>query len=411
MKSNRLLENSAALVFLQFLNYLSPFIILPYLTRSLGLEGFGILSFSLAFCMLLFIVTDYGFGVSSPEYIAKNKLNYQKISSYISGVIFIKFLFIIAIGAFGCVFFLLVDFRFFEEKGITASLILSMYALIITQGFQINWFFQGIEKFKLIVLYSVLSKIIYVLLVLLFVHSIADLAYVFISLAIGNCISLIFSYKQINREKYKFKKVSFLYIKKLILDNFGYFLSRLSVSSYSTFNSIILGSISNINNVALYSSAEKIYQACQNLTYAVSQAFFPYLSRTNNVKVLHQYVLATFILLLPIVSVIIIYDFTSYIVVWFFGPVFESSSNILDVFLICALVNFLSVNYGYPLFASINKTKLVNYTVYLASTIQVLMLITLYYLEGITPINLVYCVLISELVVLFSRLSLYFRFK
>ena len=47
----RLSDNFFSLVILQFINYLLPLLLIPYLIRVLGIEGFGIYSFILAIIM------------------------------------------------------------------------------------------------------------------------------------------------------------------------------------------------------------------------------------------------------------------------------------------------------------------------------------------------------------------------
>ncbi|CAH7044192.1 Membrane protein involved in the export of O-antigen, teichoic acid lipoteichoic acids [Vibrio chagasii] len=406
MNKNKLLENSMALITLQAMNYLAPFIVLPYLTRTVGLEGFGIISYALSFCTLILIFTDYGFGIAGPDFIARNKSSVTLISQYLSSALCVK---MIILAMFGFIFCLAYFFSsdFFIDKGFSDSIVLSMGLVVISQAFSFNWFFQGIEKFKLITLFSFLSKMIYLTLVLLFVKRIEDIWLVLVSLAIGNFVAIIISYKLIKKEGYYLKAASMKEALTILKLNFGYFFSRVSVSAYSTFNALILGSLSSIANVAIYSSAEKIYQVCQNLTYAVSQAFYPYLARTRNTNLLHKYVCISSIILVFSVIFVFLFNILDYVVLFLFGPDFHEAVDILKIFVVSALVNFLSVNYGYPLFSSINKTRLVNYTVYFASFIQIIMLSVLFYIDAITPVNLVSCVLISEVIVLISRVVLY----
>ncbi|MFB9998018.1 oligosaccharide flippase family protein [Providencia rustigianii] len=63
--------------------------------------------------------------------------------------------------------------------------------------------------------------------------------------------------------------------------SYTYFLSRASVVIYTSASTFIVGSYSGLNQAALFSSAEKLYQAGQSITSPVSQAIFPHIARTG----------------------------------------------------------------------------------------------------------------------------------
>ena len=63
--AHQLKKNVFALTLLQVGNYLVPIAILPYLTRVLGVDGFGRIGFAAAFTMYFVLIVEWGFNLSS----------------------------------------------------------------------------------------------------------------------------------------------------------------------------------------------------------------------------------------------------------------------------------------------------------------------------------------------------------
>ena len=65
--TKRLVENFFSLSVLNVINFIFPLILIPYLTRVLGVDGYGIYAFSfsiLSYCMLF---ARYGFEFSATK--------------------------------------------------------------------------------------------------------------------------------------------------------------------------------------------------------------------------------------------------------------------------------------------------------------------------------------------------------
>jgi Polysaccharide biosynthesis protein. len=92
----RLSENFISLVALQFINIILPLLLIPYLIRVLGIEGFGVYSFVLAIILYGVKLSDYGFTLSATYHISLNQKNKLKINEVFSSVLTIKVLIVLA---------------------------------------------------------------------------------------------------------------------------------------------------------------------------------------------------------------------------------------------------------------------------------------------------------------------------
>ncbi|HCM2154957.1 TPA: oligosaccharide flippase family protein, partial [Vibrio parahaemolyticus] len=157
MKS-RVYSNTIALVFVQLANYLSPLLVLPFLTRTFGPEGFGELALIFSIMAIFLIFTDYGFNIVSPYKIAKRQSDKNYISMYVSNVILAKLFIYLLCGVALAVLCLFTNV-------IEVDLDIYLYVLlgVFFQSIQLNWFYQGIEKLKILTLATVFGKVFYLI--------------------------------------------------------------------------------------------------------------------------------------------------------------------------------------------------------------------------------------------------------
>ncbi|HFT9206809.1 TPA: O100 family O-antigen flippase, partial [Escherichia coli] len=167
---------------------------------------------------------------------------------------------------------------------------------------------------------------------------------------------------------------------------------------------LIVGAASGVVQAGLYSSAEKLYQAGQNLTSPISQALYPYVARTGNKNILFKTIL---LLLIPmILGCSICFIYAAEIIKLIYGASFVNAQHVLRIFLIISIITFVSINLGYPAFAAMGRVNLANYTVMLGGIVQVLLLAILYTINSINAVNVALSVLTTEIIVLAVRILL-----
>ncbi|EMN6542746.1 O33 family O-antigen flippase, partial [Escherichia coli] len=383
------------------INYVAPFLVLPYLSRVLSVDNFGLLMMIISASSIALIVTDYGFSLSGPLFVAVNKHNKVVINQYIGTIYLIKSVLI------SIIWFLFLFIYFISDNEITShfSNILWLGVIITTQSFQPIWFFQGLEKMKNITFSLIISKSVYVILIFCLVKT-NHVERVFLALVLSNVVTLVISNYLLYRNGYAIGTPCNKLFRDEIKNSFPFFLSRAAVGVYTSASTFIVGSFAGLNQAAVYSSAEKLYQAGQNALSPISQALYPYLARSGDKKTLYKFVVLFFILLCMICILSSYYSNT--IVMLFFGNKYNAASQVLNVFLLSLVITFVSFNFGYPAFAAIKRVQIVNYTVVLGGGLQLLMIIILIVSEKITPLNMARSVLFTETLVLISRLGLYF---
>ncbi len=270
--------NVIALGFLQMANYVFPFLTVPYLSRVLSVEHYGLILFSFSFTAYFGILCDYGFNLSATRDIAVNSKNNNQINQIVSSVTVIKiFLFLASLVANLIIIFSVARFREYWP-----IYFLNCFALINNVFFP-TWFFQGVEKMRYITVIQVVIRTVSVILIFVFIHSDSQYYLWPVINVVTSIVSAIFAQLVL----IKFFKIRYVLPDWRLLwgqlkDGWYIFISTVAISLYTISNSFFLGILTSSVMVAYYASAEKILNAIQGLLGVVSQALFPHLTKLIN---------------------------------------------------------------------------------------------------------------------------------
>lgn len=360
----RLSDNFLSLFFLQFINYLLPLILIPYLIRILGVDGFGIYSFILAIMIYGLHMSDYGFELSATYHITRNQKHKQKINTIVSSVFSIKimiamfYLLLISIGSL-----------FIDKLQEYQTLLFLSYGVILGQLFFPVWFFQGMEKMRYIMYLNGFSKLLLVLSILIFVQERSDLYLALFLNALSSLILGAFSlYVLIYKFQIKFKIQKWVKIVYYLKDGWYLFTSKFAVQLYTRFNMILLGFFASPTVVGYYAIAVKIIEALGGLLEPLTRAVYPYLinvqKHSNKTFFKRNQQLSLFILavMLP-VSCLLIY-FSAFVLELLTGQeAVALNVEILQTFSLTLIVYLYGSQFTNML-VTLKKTKVLNLIVF-----------------------------------------------
>jgi len=393
----RLFSNFVSLSILQGANYILPLITLPYLVRVLGPEKFGLIAFAQAFIQYFNILTDYGFNLSATREISIHRENKEKISEIFSSVIIIKFgLLILSLTIMTIIVF---SFERFRQDWLIYYL---TFGMVIGQALFPVWFFQGMERMKYITFLNITAKVIFTISIFIFVHKVSDYIYVPILNSLGYLVAgLIGIFIVLNDFNIKIHFLSFKTLKEVLINGFHFFISRVSVSIYTSTNIFVLGIFTDNKTVGYYSMAEKLYMAIQSIYYPLTNALYPYISHNKNIELFKKifYIVVFF----NIIATIILFIFIEDIMMLFFGKDIYLSVNIFKILLISLLAVVPSILVGYPFLAALGYGSLANYSVVFASILHLVFISVLALFELINVYNIALLVVFTETIVLMIR--------
>lgn len=396
MLENRVIKNISALAILQVFNYVTPLVVLIYLTRVLGVNIYGVVAYSIAIVQLSYVVTDFGFSLAATEKISIHRNRKRYVSLYLGSIFLVKSIIFILLVV------VLMTYAFNTEKYYPYYLIFVISLLpIFGQTFQPVWFFLGIERMFHITIFTVTSKISYIFLVIVLVSKGEDYLWVPVANGVSQIIAAVIGIFFIYRSGYRIRMPTTRYIKYTFRTALGFFSSRVSVAAYANGGVFVLGLFSTPHLVAIYSLAEQLYKAMQSVFIPISQAIYPYMAKRKNFEVLASLMFICFL----IVSILAMigYLVSPHLIYYVLGEDWLSILPVLNLFFLIIIVNTLGVMSGYPLASALSKIYIANQSAVCASIIYLSGVVVLCYINHVTPFYLAMMVLVAELYVLIHR--------
>lgn len=272
---NKSIQNFLFLAIIQSSNVLISIISMPLLIQNIGVDQFGLVNLALSVIILFNIVVGFGYNLSAPREVAVNQGDKSVLSHLVSNVFSAKILLAsvatlsILIGIFG--------FNLFQEYRIILAL---SVLLLFSEATLPLWFFQGMEKMKLISIANIFSKLLYLMGIVLFIHSPDQSQWVNFMMGVFGLIinlSLLFYIHQFLGIRFYRPEISA--IVKSLRDNVLLFFSNLASHISINGGLIILSFFSVAETLGMYSLAERVVMVLRLFPALIIQAIFPNSSR------------------------------------------------------------------------------------------------------------------------------------
>lgn len=257
----------------QILTMIVPIITTPYVSRVLGANGVGVYSFnySVAAYFVMFILL--GLNNYGNREIAKVRDSRRQVSKVFWSI----YAFQVIMGIIVNVIYIYYCLVIAENK--IVALILGLYT--ISGMFDVNWFFFGMEEFKITVVRNTVIKLLSTICIFLFVKNETDTIIYTLVLSISFLVSQLLLWPYLIR-KVDFYRPSVSDIRSHIKQNTFLFLTVVAVSIYKIMDKIMLGFFTNTAQVGYYESAEKIIQVPMLLITSLGTVMLPRMSNLVN---------------------------------------------------------------------------------------------------------------------------------
>ena len=252
-------------------NYIFPIITYPYVSRVLGVTNIGICNFIDSIINYYMMFSMMGIVAVGIREIAANTSNRQKLSKSFSNLLILNSI------STGIVLLLLIISiysipKLYEHR----ELMFIGFFKVIFNYLQIEWFYKGIENFKYITKYGLLTKIIYVVGIFIFIKEQTDYnIYYLLSMLMIAASAVINLW---HTKAFVDIKISNLSLKPYIRPFLILGTYILLTSMYTTFNVAYLGFVCGETEVGYYTTATKLHSIFLSLFTAFTGVMLPRMS-------------------------------------------------------------------------------------------------------------------------------------
>lgn len=383
MKHGKFYKNTLWQYGLQILKYLFPLLLIPYLTRVLGTEGYAVYAYVLSFMGVVQTIADFGFNLSGTKKVVELKGDTAALSRLVGAITVARL--ILLGGLFVCV---MVVARFIPIMA--ENTIYVIWAFFATAGRTVlpDFIFQGNERMGPLTTRYFASKGVQVALTLLFVRGPGDLILVAVADVLSEIVDIAWSYRAQKRmfgvgiarptlrESFEELRVSAIYC-----------VSNVSSSLFSGFTTLIIGlAITSKTDIAFWSLTLTTVNAVQSLYAPIVNSLYPHMIKSRDfgfarklaIVALPALVLGTVAYCALSEPIMLLLGGSEYVggsrVMWMISPIF--------------IISFYGILIGWPVLGAMGHVKELTASTLFTGIVNAVSLLTLY-LAGLITLDVI----------------------
>lgn len=371
MKNSNVLGNTFMLYIMSFVKLVLPLVTMPYLTRVLSEESYGLISYVRSYMTYIQLFVDFGFILSSVKDIVKAGDDNKKIGTIAGNTFVAKSILCVAAAVLMFIICLTV-----ETLRINWFYVLLSFLSVATTVFLADFLFRGIEKMHYITITFLITRSISTVLTFVLVKDDSTMIWIPILEIIAHIISMVISLAILKKLEITIKMGHLKDCLNMIKDSFSYFLSSVATTAFSALNTLIIGIyITDMTMVAHWSLCLSIVTTIQGLYGPICNGVYPHMIKERSLGFIHKVLM----IMMPVVTLGCAFCFLiseqamfilggeKYVVA---APVFRWMIPIL-------FFSFPAQIYGWPTLGAIGKVKETTASTVIASIAQILGLVIL----------------------------------
>ncbi len=354
----------------QLLTIIIPIITTPYISRVLGAQAIGDFSYTTGIVSYFCMVAMLGTANYAQREIAKKHESKMYVSYIFYEIVIIRIIMILMV--LGC-YLVFLNLPMWRQYRILFSVQIISF---VAWGFDITWFYQGLEQFKITATRNTIIKLISTIFIFLIVKKESDLVLYTIIYCASDLIGNITMWPYLKKNIVKVERTK-INVFRHIKGTLELFVPNIALQLYTVFDKTMLGYMVDTLQVGYYSQAEKIIKI---ILVAISSLFtvllprFAYLNDKGNDVEANKYFISaveyTYFLAIPMtIGCIYISD---YFVPLFFGRGYEAVSPLMKILSILFIVMSVEKLLGTILIAY-NRQNAYTVSVVIASIINILL--------------------------------------
>lgn len=395
MKSN-VIKNTMMLYGMSIAKIVFPLLTLPYLTRVLSVESYGVVSYVKAVMQYMQLVVDFGFLLSGTKDIVNAKIDHEKLEKEVGDILLARVL--LAAAAFVALLGMTAVIPLLRTNiGYT----LLAFVTVFLSVFLFDYFFRGIEKMQVITLRFVTMRGIATALTFVFVHSDKDILFVPLLDAVGSLVAVILVFVELKKENIKihFSGVSTAW--KKLKNSFVYFASNMATTAFGALNTLLIGAFLPATEVAYWSVCMQLIGAVQTMYTPITDGIYPEMIKTKSWKFIKRLLM----IFMPIVFAGSAFSIAvaPYVLQIVGGEQYVAATSLFRTLVPVLIFSFPGIVLGWPTLGALDKAAQVTKTTILSAVVQVASLLLLIATGHFTVMWIAIFRCVTEFVLMASR--------
>lgn len=252
--------------------FIFPLITFPYVSRILGASGNGKITFATSIVSYFSMFAQLGIPTYGIRICAACRDNPQKLNKTVQELLILNSITVVLSYIAFSICIVLVP-KFQEERG----LLIIISATILLSAIGMEWLFQALEQYSYITIRNLAFKVVSIILMFAFVHKPKDYIVYGAITVIGTCGSNIFN--GIYASKFLDRRPMGNYnLKQHIKPILSFFMLTVSVSVYTSMDSVMLGFMASDTEVGYYAAATKMKTIIVSMVTALGTVLLPRMS-------------------------------------------------------------------------------------------------------------------------------------
>lgn len=361
----RLLKNTFFLYLLTFSSQVLGLITIPYQTRVLSPEMYGVVGVATSTMTFLSLILDFGLLLSATPKVASHQGDAAYLSELYGGVLAVKAGIATICGVIlGAVCLALPYYRQY----------LALYALYyfayVLAAMLPDYLYRGLEQMKIITVRTVAIRLFATAGTFIFLKSDADVLALPICLLCGNFAALIACFKY-DRVNFAIQPIlpSLEYLKNLARSSLPFFFSRVSSTVYSTANPIVLNAFyAGSPVIGLYTASEKFLSVSKSVVSPIADSLYPYMVRNKDYRLVKRVLIFTAPFIL--IGATVLFTFADQICVLIFGDGYAGAGSIVRCLLPAIMVIVPSYIICFPVLVPMGLSSQANFSNFIGVCVQ-----------------------------------------
>lgn len=381
--THSLISNIVYNILYKLVNVLYPLITISYVSRIIFAEGVGKVAETQNISMYFVLLAALGIPVYGIKAIANSRSDISQLNKTFTSIFLLNMistlLSVVIYYYFAC----------FTDLFNKEFRLIAVFGFSIVLNFaNVDWYFEGLEEYRYILVRNVIVKMISLIAILLLVCDESDYFLYAIILIFGQGLNNIFNLIMICKKV----RITFDFdeVVRHIRPIFVLFSATLAIEVYTLADTTMLSSMSNSSIVGYYVNSVRCIGIVKMVILATCSVFLPRLSYYSACGDVLKFNKLTFdgiylLLFLSIPAAAFVFALSDVIIPLLFGADFISAVPTVRILAFSIISVALSNYIGYQVMISLNKEKVVFFSTLCGAVVNVLLnifLIPLFFHNG-----------------------------